>query len=326
MGDDSKVLATKVSYQNIDERAEGQRIDNFLLKLLKGVPKSKIYQIIRKGEVRINKRRCKPGTKLLCGDMVRIPPLKISEGSSDAGKVPRRIKELLNDSILFEDDGLIVINKPHGIAVHGGSGVSHGVIEILRQVRQETRYLELVHRLDRDTSGVLLIAKKRRVLVELHSMLQNGRIIKNYLAWVDGKWPVSKTTITAPLRKSVLKSGERIVVVSADGKPCETSFAPSRFASGERSATNFGSARACTLIKASPLTGRTHQIRVHCQFAGHPIIGDPKYCPADINQAHRAKGAGRMCLHAESVELDWSGDKPQIINAPWALMDSPYLC
>lgn len=300
-----------VNFQEVDESSEGQRLDNYLIKKLKNVPKSKIYRIIRKGEVRVNKGRCKPDTRLKQGDVVRIPPLQFSSVCTTETKVPGRLLRKLNESVLFEDNELLIINKPEGIAVHGGSGLSFGVIEALREARPELRFLELVHRLDRDTSGVLMLAKKRTVLVELHKMLQTGRVGKIYHAWVSGQWPLAKPVITAPLRKNVLRSGERIVIVATDGKPSETHIEP------------LLQGNECSLIKVSPQTGRTHQIRVHCQFAGHPILGDEKYCPDEINQKFRSQGLKRMCLHAYSLELAWTDRKTQVVTAPWTLDASP---
>ena len=301
----------KVQFLLIDSGSEGQRLDNFLLKQLKGVPKSKIYRIIRKGEVRVNKGRCKPETKLKVGDQVRVPPVRMEEG--DAAVVPQPVIERINNSVIYEDEGLLVINKPAGVAVHGGSGLSFGVIEALRAARPEQRFIELVHRLDRDTSGVLMLAKKRKVLVELHQMLQSGRVSKIYQAWVVGKWPRKKMQITAPLMKNSLKSGERMVVVSQDGKASETRF-DVIYASAEH-----------TLVEAQPVTGRTHQIRVHAQFAGHPIIGDEKYCPDEDNRRYRDMGIKRMCLHARALELRWADRPMQRIEAPWEMEFSPVL-
>lgn len=316
-----------VRFEQIDESSEGQRLDNFLLKSFKRVPKSKLYRTIRKGEVRINKGRCKPETRLKKGDVVRIPPLYSEPQDNqitNSAAIPPRLVQQLRDAILFEDDGLLVINKPHGIAVHGGSGLSFGVIEILRATRKESRFLELVHRLDRETSGVLMLAKSRSVLVELHSMLQTKRVQKVYHAWVYGKWPSYKPVVTAPLRKNVLKSGERMVVVAKNGKPSETTFESLTYLNSIESVqAGTGLASECSLVKVSPITGRTHQIRVHCQFAGHPILGDEKYCSPEINQQYRSRGLSRMCLHAHSLVLDWSGRQTQMITAPWALEDSP---
>jgi len=304
-------VPVKVQFLSIDSGSEGQRLDNFLLKQLKGVPKSKIYRIIRKGEVRVNRGRCKPGTKLKVGDQVRVPPILMDE--NDAAAVPQAAIERINNSVIYEDEGLLVINKPAGVAVHGGSGLSFGVIEALRAARPEQCYVELVHRLDRDTSGVLMLAKKRKVLLELHQMLQSGRVGKIYQAWVVGKWPQRKKQITAPLMKNSLKSGERMVVVSQEGKASETRF------------DVIHTSAEWTLVEAQPITGRTHQIRVHAQFAGHPIIGDEKYCPDEVGRRYRDMGIKRMCLHARALELHWSDRSMQRIEAPWEMEFSPVL-
>jgi len=313
----------KVRVLLIEESSDGQRLDNFLFKMLKGVPKSKVYRIIRRGEVRVNKGRCKPEYRLRFGDSVRIPPLQ-SGNEADPGKpIPMRLLTSLQKAVIYEDDGLLVVNKPQGIAVHGGSGLNYGVIEILRELRRDLKYLELVHRLDKETSGVLMIAKKRKILIELHHMLRSGRVHKTYHAWVHGKWPALKPAVTAPLRKNIVKSGERMVVVATEGKPSETLFERLCHAPAIAGSVDTGWAEGCSLVKATPVTGRTHQIRVHCQFAGHPILGDTKYCPAEINRKYRALGGNRMCLHAYSLALDWCGQKTQVISAPWALETNP---
>jgi 23S rRNA pseudouridine955/2504/2580 synthase len=253
-----------VAMATVTEDQLGQRLDNFLMVRLKGVPKSAIYRMIRKGEVRVNKGRIKPEYKLQVGDVVRIPPAH-TKPVRDNVFVGDSLKMQLEAAILYEDDGLIVINKPSGLAVHGGSGVSLGVIEALRLMRPKQRFLELVHRLDRDTSGCLMVAKKRSVLKKLHEDLRDGRMGKTYLALLWGRWNGLEHRIEAPLRKFHLPSGERVVRVSADGKPSLTLF---------RQLELYGNA---TLVEAKPITGRTHQIRVHAQFAGHAIAGDDKY-------------------------------------------------
>ena len=303
------VVTSKVSFHEIDESSDGQRLDNFLLKLLKGIPKSKVYRIIRKGEVRINKGRCKPETRLHIGDLVRIPPVKLDNevGEARTRKPSHQLIQLVSQSVIYEDSRILVINKPEGIAVHGGSGLSFGIIEVLREARSELKYLELVHRLDRDTSGVLMLAKKRQALVELHSMFQSGGVKKIYHAWVVGRWPKAKSAIRAPLKKNALNSGERIVVVDVEGKPAESGFKP-LWTSSKHS-----------LVEVSPVTGRTHQIRVHSQFAGHPIIGDEKYCSSQVNAEYRKLGIKRMCLHAFALDLKWSDGKTQRLEAPWPL-------
>ncbi len=290
---DSKVQQTKqqVSFVTISEENEAQRIDNFLITYLKGVPKSMIYRILRKGEVRVNKKRIKPEYKLAIGDEVRIPPIRVSEK-----KVPEISTKLnkvadLEKAIIYEDDVILAINKPSGIAVHGGSGLSFGVIEGLRALRPEAKFLELVHRIDRETSGILLIAKKRSALKALHEQLRLKQMQKNYLALVKGNWPSECKVVQAPLLKNVLKSGERVVKVNAEGKPSET-----RFKVEER----FGFA---TLVKASPVTGRTHQIRVHTQYANHPIAFDDRYGDSQFDALLTDSKLNRLFLHAANVKF-----------------------
>ena len=284
-----KIVNPNVQFLTISDDEAGQRIDNYLLSKLKGVPKSLIYRIVRKGEVRINKGRIKPESKLQAGDVLRIPPVRISE--KEQPQISNKLNKVnrLENQIIFEDDYLLAINKPSGIAVHGGSGLSFGVIEALRALRPEARFLELVHRLDRDTSGILLIAKKRSVLRHLHEQLRIKTIQKDYLALVRGQWQSHCKVVQAPLLKNELSGGERIVRVSEQGKPSET-----RFSIEERYI-------AATLIKASPITGRTHQIRVHTQYAGHPIALDDKYGDAEFDRQMRELGLDRLFLHAFSL-------------------------
>ena len=284
-----KIVNPNVQFLTISDDEAGQRIDNYLLNKLKGLPKSLIYRIVRKGEVRINKGRIKPEYKLQAGDILRIPPVRISK--KEQPQISNKLNKVnqLENQIIFEDDYLLAINKPSGIAVHGGSGLSFGVIEALRALRPEARFLELVHRLDRDTSGILLIAKKRSVLRHLHEQLRIKTIQKDYLALVRGQWQSHCIVVQGPLLKNELSSGERIVRVSEQGKPSET-----RFSIEERYI-------AATLIKASPITGRTHQIRVHTQYAGHPIALDDKYGDAEFDRQMRELGLDRLFLHAFSL-------------------------
>ncbi|QSX35061.1 23S rRNA pseudouridine(955/2504/2580) synthase RluC [Shewanella avicenniae] len=282
----------QVQLLTIDEDNLGQRIDNFLLAKLKGVPKSMIYRIVRKGEVRVNKKRIKPEYKLQEGDVVRVPPIRVSEADPRTAPSPKlqRVAQL-EDRILFEDKHIIVMNKPAGIAVHGGSGVDYGLIEGLRSLRPQQKFLELVHRLDKETSGVLLVAKKRSALRHLHDQLRNKQMQKDYLALVRGAWQAHDRVVKAPLLKITLPHGERIVRVNAEGKPSET-----RFKILQRY-------EQATLIQASPVTGRTHQIRVHCQFAGHPIACDEKYSEQAFDDAMRALGLNRLFLHAAQLRF-----------------------
>lgn len=303
-----KVISANVKMLTISEDEAGQRIDNYLLAKLKGVPKSLIYRIVRKGEVRVNKGRIKPEYKLQAGDEVRIPPVRVAEKEqvSLSGKLNSVAQ--LEQCIVFEDDYLLILNKPSGMAVHGGSGLNFGVIEALRALRPQARFLELVHRLDRDTSGILLVAKKRSALRNLHEQLRDKTVQKNYLALVRGQWQSRIKVIQAPLNKNELASGERIVRVSEQGKPSET-----RFAVEER----YGD--FATLIKASPITGRTHQIRVHSRHAGHPIALDDKYGDKEFNKKMTALGLNRLFLHAASIcfEHPKSGETLRIV----ALLD-----
>ena len=286
-----KLESKGVHFLEIREDSDGQRLDNYLFKQLKGVPKSVIYKVLRKGEVRVDKKRAKPDYRLSIGESVRIPPIRVKE-RSEAPAVGDRLKALLEGAILYEDDSLVVINKPAGMAVHGGSGVSFGVIEVLREIRQGARFLELVHRLDKDTSGCLMVAKKRSMLKALHTRLRDeGGIEKRYLALVCGRWKGREHRIEAPLEKYHLGSGERMVRVSREGKPSLTVFKwKQHFA-------------AATLVEAYPITGRTHQIRVHAQYAGHPLAGDPKYTSNEQNEPFKNAGLKRLFLHAYSISI-----------------------
>ena len=280
----------KVIFVEVTDAHAGQRIDNFLLRRLKGVPKSRIYRILRKGEVRVNKSRIKPEYKLCDGDVVRIPPVRVAQENSPT-HVSDSLSHILSNSVLYEDDRLLVINKPSGLAVHGGSGISQGLIEALRVMRPEARFLELVHRLDRDTSGCVMVAKKRSMLRYLHEQLRNGTIDKRYFALAAGRWPNRRKVVSAPLEKNTLQSGERMVRVSVDGKKSVTEF--SIVARYDRA----------TLVEAKPITGRTHQIRVHALHVGHPLIGDDKYGDQEICRLFKTKGLNRLFLHAASLKV-----------------------
>ncbi|WP_065391732.1 23S rRNA pseudouridine(955/2504/2580) synthase RluC [Photorhabdus namnaonensis] len=280
-----------VQFVTIDDDEAGQRVDNFLLARLKGVPKSMIYRIVRKGEVRVNKGRVKPEYKLSAGDVVRIPPVRVAERQEAPVSAKLDKVAALGDCILYEDDHILVLNKPSGTAVHGGSGLSFGVIEGLRVLRPEAKFLELVHRLDRDTSGILLIAKKRSTLRALHEQLRLKQMQKDYLALVRGQWQSHCKVVQAPLLKNILQSGERIVKVNNEGKPSETRFKV------EERFTN------ATLVKASPVTGRTHQIRVHTQYAGHPIAFDDRYGDKVFDSQLSDTGLNRLFLHASALKF-----------------------
>jgi len=269
----------------VDDNAAGQRLDNFLVRELKGVPRTRLYRALRKGEVRVNKGRVRADYRVAPGDLVRIPPLQL-DAPIGPWVISRPQLEQISRRIQYEDDNLIVVNKPSGLAVHGGSGLQFGLIECLRQLRPDAGYLELVHRLDRDTSGLILIAKRAAILRELHRQLREKHIDKRYLALVAGNWPKSVDVVEAPLEKNVLLSGERMVRVSREGKRAVT-----RFSVVER-------VEGATLIEARPITGRTHQIRVHAMHAGYPILGDDKYCNQLSEALTRRIGLKRLFLHA----------------------------
>ena len=279
-----KELSKAARWHDVAEEAAGQRIDNYLTRLLKGVPKSQIYRILRGGEVRVNSGRVAPDYRISAGDRVRIPPVRVARKERDATAVAG---PPLDVPVLFEDEALLVLDKPSGLAVHGGSGVSFGVIERLRQSRQELRFLELVHRLDRDTSGVLMLAKKRSALTALHAQLRAGSIRKFYLTLVRGAWQgAGARDVELPLRKYVLRSGERRVNIHEGGMPSHTRIRL-RKRLGEFS-----------LLEAELKTGRTHQIRVHLAHLGFPIAGDDKYGDFTLNKELGRQGLKRMFLHA----------------------------
>ncbi len=289
-----------VSLQTIDEFSVGQRLDNYLLKHLKGVPKSHIYRVIRKGEVRVNKGRKKADYKLILNDMVRIPPIRVSKPNEIS--IPDSLQTLLKNAILYEDKGLLIINKPAGLAVHSGSGVSVGVIEVLRKMYKEP--IELVHRLDRATSGVLLIAKKRAVLKNLQQQLNQHQMEKRYTALVQGAWSKKRHTIDAPLYQN-----SRCIVVDAKGKQAISHFQPFK---------NFHQDDfAASLVEVLIETGRMHQIRVHAKYAAHPIAGDDKYGNPIFDAKTKARGLKRLFLHAHQLTFSNPlNDKIQKVNAP----------
>ena len=293
-----------VQFITIDAEQDGQRIDNFLKTQLKGVPKSLIYRILRKGEMRVNKKRIKPEYKLCAGDEIRVPPVRVAEENALPSSKLSSVQALASQ-IIYEDDVIIVLNKPSGLAVHGGSGLSFGVIEGLRALRPESKFLELVHRLDRDTSGLLLVAKKRSALKHLHEQLRVKTMRKQYLALVRGQWQPHVKVVNAPLLKNILQSGERIVRVNSDGKPSETRF---------QIVQKFANA---TLVMASPITGRTHQIRVHTAHAGHPIACDDKYGERAFDEQVKLAGLNRLFLHAYRLTFTHPvTDKELTLEAP----------
>ncbi|MGH8851848.1 MAG: RluA family pseudouridine synthase [Casimicrobiaceae bacterium] len=276
----------------VGEAGAGQRVDNFLLRMLKGVPKSHIYRILRSGEVRVNRKRVQPDTRLMAGDELRIPPIRIAE----SGAIPRAGPRPIDLPILYEDDALIAVNKPPGLAVHGGSGIAYGLIEQLRAARAQAKFLELVHRLDRDTSGVLLVAKKRAALVALHAALREGRVDKRYLVLVRGRWRDAKRQVDLPLTKFLTGEGERRVRVErCGGKTARTVF--------HRRQTWPAATPPLTLLEAELHTGRTHQIRVHLTHLDFPLAGDDKYGDFAWNKALRRQGLKRMFLHAWRLGL-----------------------
>ena len=280
---------SEIRFFEVTADYEGQRLDNFLLARLKGLPKSMIYRVIRKGEVRVNKGRAKPDRKLLTGDSIRVPPIRTKE--VEQATPSQALVNTLEGAVLYDDNGLLIINKPSGLAVHGGSGINIGLIESLRQA-YNAPYLELVHRLDRDTSGCVMVARKRSMLKHLQEALRHkGVIQKRYLALVEGHWPKTLTVVDVPLKRCEYPNGERVVRVSDDGKPSVTHFRVVQYFEG------------CTLVLAKPLTGRTHQIRVHAQHAGHALVGDEKYAAAELNKTMRPKGFKRLCLHAYSLDV-----------------------
>lgn len=296
-----KNAGAEVRLVAVDSGSAGQRVDNFLLRELKGVPKSRIYNLLRRGEVRVNKGRVKAEYRLQDGDQVRIPPIRIATAETTSGGAPSQgLQQRLTAAILFEDDGLLVLDKPAGLAVHGGSGLSYGLIEALRAMRPEARFLELVHRLDRDTSGCIMVAKKRSALVALHAALRGDGVDKRYLALVAGQWARGRRRVAVPLEKNTLQSGERMVRVSAAGKEALTEF---------QVVEQFAQA---TLVEARPITGRTHQIRVHAQYAGHPLACDDKYGDREADARFREQGLRRLFLHAHSLSFDWQGGRLQL--------------
>lgn len=280
MNDLSKARATLLE---VGEEAAAQRIDNFLLRRLKGVPKSHVYRVLRSGEVRVNSARVKPDYRLQPGDRVRVPPVRL------AASLPKPALRPLELPVVYEDAALLVLDKPAGIAVHGGSGISYGVIEALRAAHPEARLLELAHRLDRDTSGLLIVAKKRSALVELHRMLREGEVEKVYVALVHGRWQGGKRELRERLHKFVTAGGERRVAVHAGGQEAATRVQP------------VAATHDCSLLELRLLTGRTHQIRVHLAHAGHPILGDDKYGDFALNRALARHGVKRLQLHARRL-------------------------
>jgi len=284
-----------VRHVEVTEDQAGARLDNFLTRLLAGVPRSRVFRIVRRGEVRVNGKRASPETRLQAGDKVRVPPLHrpAAEAPPGVARVPGTLIETVRDAIIIETERLIVVNKPAGIAVHGGSGVSFGIIEALRAARPDET-LELVHRLDRDTSGCLLVARKPSALRVLHAMMRDGLVEKGYLALVKGQWDLGRKRVDVPLNTETRRGGERTVRVQAGGKSAVSIFTPVQFFRNRAS-----------LVEVELKTGRTHQIRVHAAHVGHPVAGDERYGDPDFNARMREQGLRRMFLHSHRISFDW---------------------
>ena len=294
-----------VSKITVNSEYEGVRLDNFLISNLKGLPRAKIYSIIRRGEVRVNKSRCKPSYRLKVEDIIRIPPYtlnpKVNKKSSDINK------DKVEKSILRKEKDFLILNKPVGLACHGGSGISLGLIETLRQLDRKYAEAQLVHRIDKDTSGCLIVALKKSILRQMHKEIRNKQVDKIYTAVVKGNWPKDLQKLTLPIKKENLKSGERFVRVNNEGKLSETEF------------KIISSGQSNSLIRAKIITGRTHQIRVHSSYQGHPILGDLKYGDPIYNKQQQSKGLKRMLLHAESInfknlDIEQSAPIPEIFS------------
>ncbi len=295
-----------VRHVEIDSETQGLRLDKLLGQLLVGVPRTRIFRLIRRGEVRVNGRRAGPEQRLIQGDSVRVPPVR--EAEPEVPGAPRRVPpgliQAVERAIIHEDDRLLVLDKPAGLAVHGGSGLSFGVIEALRASRPDET-LELCHRLDRDTSGCLLVARRGSALRTLHALLRQGAVQKKYLALLAGRWKLGRKSVTAPLRTDLRVGGERTVKVDEHGKEALTEFKP---------VEHFGS--RATLVEATLRTGRTHQIRVHAAWCGHPVLGDEKYGDEAANAELTSLGLRRMFLHAHSLAFSWPGGGSESFSAP----------
>jgi 23S rRNA pseudouridine955/2504/2580 synthase len=290
----------------VDSEAAGTRLDQFLMRLLPSVPRSRIFRIVRKGEVRVNGRRAGPEHRLQERDTVRVPPVRIDAEPAPGAptRVPQRMLDTVREAIIHEDDRLLVLNKPAGLAVHGGSGLSFGVIEALRAIRPKEE-LELVHRLDRETSGCLLVARRRSALRTLHELIREGQMEKRYLALLKGHWNLGHTRIDVPLRTDIRVGGERTVKAHSSGKKAVSEFRPVQWF-----------AKRATLVEVGLHTGRTHQIRVHSAHAGNPVAGDEKYGDEAFNAEMREVGLQRMFLHAHSISFDWpTGSKGGAFSA-----------
>jgi len=302
----SHQVKAKVKFVEVGGEDEGQRLDNFLMRHLRKAPKTLIYRIIRKGEVRINKGRAKANTRLNVGDVVRIPPVKVPEKVEvKESDIPASELKRIEDNILYEDKDLMVVNKPSGVAVHGGGGIHFGLIEVVRALRPLAKRLELVHRIDRDTSGCLLIAKKASVLKNLHQQMRDDQFDKRYLAIVMGRWPQHKHKIDLPLRKDHLPDGGWHVRVAKDGKSALSYFKVEQHLDG------------ADVVSVKLKTGRTHQIRVHALSQGCPLMGDDRYGDREINKKYRPLGMKRLALHAQFLGFTHPVTEQQmLIEAP----------
>lgn len=300
----NKPQKTGVQTVEISSAQHNQRLDNFLFKQLAEVPRTRIYRIIRKGEVRVNKKRSKPEYKLQIGDLVRIPPLRVETESRPKATPPQWLMDRLRDAVLFENEHVLIVNKPAGLAVHTGSGVSYGIIDAMRLLRPDDD-IELAHRLDRDTSGCLILAKHRQALLAMQKILQDRSLNKNYRALVKGRWSQDLNEIDLPLKKFQLPNGERRVRPDRQGK------------SALSRVKLLQAGKLFSQIQVELVTGRTHQIRVHCQAQNHPIVGDDKYGDDAFNRSMRKRGIKRLMLHAASLELPLGKYTPElVINAP----------
>lgn len=298
------MLKSKVSYVVVSEEDDGQRVDNFLINKLKGMPRTRVYRLLRKGEVRVNKKRAEPSYRLQAGDNVRIPPVHLPEKAAQAAP-SRQTESLLADRILFEDEHLLIINKPSGMSVHAGSTVRVGVVEALKHMYPKLPNLELAHRLDSETSGCLVLAKKKRILRELHTLLREGKMKKIYWALTKGKWKRSELNVDLPLHKDYRDGGKHVVEVNSAGKESQTIF---------KVIKEYDDA---SLVEARLLTGRTHQIRVHAAHQQHPIAGDDRYGDPEFNKIARQRGLKRMFLHARSIDFTLpSLDQRITVEAP----------
>lgn len=299
-------MASKVQFIEVTTEDEGQRLDNFLMRHLRKAPRTLIYRIVRKGEVRINKGRAKPNTRLTAGDVVRIPPVKVPEKVEvNESDIPAAELKRIEDNVLYEDKDLMVVNKPSGVAVHGGGGIHFGLIEVVRALRPLAKRLELVHRIDRDTSGCLLIAKKASVLKHLHQQMRDDKFDKRYLAIVAGKWPAHKHKIDLPLRKDHLPDGGWHVKVAKDGKSAISFFKIEKHLKG------------ADVVSVKLKTGRTHQIRVHALSQGCALIGDDRYGDRELNKKYRPMGMKRLALHAQFLGFTHPvTEEPMLFEAP----------